>query len=515
MKQFFCVISILLFSCTLMPFPYRFQRLVRLENDKKTIKHCVDFIYDYHAFTKDSAKRPSKKMVKKGVLKPEEQALLSTGERTLLGALRTLDREAGEPVDLLWEHATFFESIPNIEAQFIDYGGKTFLQELQEGVHWLTFTNSDTYRRKYFSDFMDKTYVNKIVDVIASLDELFGTTSPCSSDSDHPYCRIQKISNKTHRIEIRDYWSAFILHDYKTKIRPLLNTVLPSCQPSCIVRDLVEHLNKFPPYEGFDVERVLLPLRVRLTDFEFLINILSTSKEHSIVYAGGAHCEKVSSRLIDYFEYTLLTDIGSESGSAMSLQLLPRAWNYFVEKPSVSLNRYNKAGNKPFINLVLPDSDIMKEYAAFFTDITTGSDEAVVEKLRTFFKKTDKTFANFIEQPINDSFSLLVLTVIRRLAESTKFLLEHGARVNVRNLSGQTPLFFAGPHPKIVELLLQFGADRSARDDNNVSVLEHFKQSQYTDPKSIILIEQKVATSFEKDLSRLNAELSLLMQSLM
>ncbi|MFA6066042.1 MAG: hypothetical protein WC707_02555 [Candidatus Babeliaceae bacterium] len=62
MKRIICII-LYCYASLSMTHSYHFQRFVLLEDDKKTIKKCVDFIYDIHFFTKDAAKRSSKKIL--------------------------------------------------------------------------------------------------------------------------------------------------------------------------------------------------------------------------------------------------------------------------------------------------------------------------------------------------------------------------------------------------------------------------------------------------------------------
>ena len=60
-----------------------------------------------------------------------------------------------------------------------------------------------------------------------------------------------------------------------------------------------------------------------------------------------------------------------------------------------------------------------------------------------------------------------------RYTKTAQLLLEHGAGVHVRNKNGQTPLHLALHHGRfgIVALLLKFGADADAQDDDTMSPL--------------------------------------------
>ena len=56
-----------------------------------------------------------------------------------------------------------------------------------------------------------------------------------------------------------------------------------------------------------------------------------------------------------------------------------------------------------------------------------------------------------------------------------RLLLEHGAKVDERDVSGNTALVFAavGGHVETVKLLLAAGADPNRRDEQGKTVLQH------------------------------------------
>ncbi|MFA6066791.1 MAG: ankyrin repeat domain-containing protein [Candidatus Babeliaceae bacterium] len=277
------------------------------------------------------------------------------------------------------------------------------------------------------------------------------------------------------------------------------------------MKDLAEEFKK-PVNKDFVLQ--LTSFGNSIADFEFLINILRSTKEHVIVYAGGLHCEKVSQWLknLDGYGYNLITDLGFNVPNVYGITISHRAWDYLLEKPIQSFNNYKRHGNRPFINVVTEQSDVFKKFVQLCNLLdpkpntktlerlqliknifNPRSDTKILEQLQQFFKKADTTFVNFIEAriPKYDNQTLLFATVNRGLIKSTDFLLKHGARANVRDDKGQTPLFYAGPYPEIVKLLLESGADTSVKNNAHQSVIDYLDLQANTTAESRDLVENK------------------------
>jgi ankyrin repeat protein len=69
---------------------------------------------------------------------------------------------------------------------------------------------------------------------------------------------------------------------------------------------------------------------------------------------------------------------------------------------------------------------------------------------------------------------LLGFLTVRRACALVELLLAHGARAEVRDARGATPLHLAATHRALplAELLLTHGADPTSRNDNSLSPLE-------------------------------------------
>ncbi|MFA6066789.1 MAG: ankyrin repeat domain-containing protein [Candidatus Babeliaceae bacterium] len=514
--------SIILFCCPFitLSYPYRFQRLISLEKDGKTIKKCVDFISDAHIQVPDFAKKPSMKKVKAGLLKVDEQHALSTPERTLLAALRTLNKPGRKEIDLLWEFVPNSEYYSIAEVDFIAYGGNILLQEFQDANN-ITFINSDTHRRGkvIFDALFNLAFIHAdrglsseelksitIKKLLDSLDAFFDDT-PCDTNTNRQFCDLSKITDaESHKITQADW--LFFKNLYQKEARPIFSNIL-QCKVNATAEDLRQQLLQ---EKNLTQSETITTMYTFMTNFEFLINILSTSKEHVIAYAGGDHCDTISQGLKGPYGWNLVIDLGFNIPDIYGVTISHRAWDYLLETPLQSLNNYKRHGDRPFINIVTAESDVLKKFVLLISifnprpDATRlerlkrslknifypRSDEKTLEQLQQFFTQADKTFVHFIEWRISkyDNQTLLFATVNQGLVKSTEFLLEHGARANVRDDKGLTPLFYAGPYPEIVKLLLASGADVNVKNNDNQSVYTYLNNQKNTKPESKNLVAQ-------------------------
>ncbi|MFA6066792.1 MAG: hypothetical protein WC707_06445 [Candidatus Babeliaceae bacterium] len=238
--------SIMLFCFfTALPYPYRFQRLLLLDKDTQDIKNCVDIIYDHHIAVDDFAKKPSISKVKEGLLQLDEQHALSTPDRTLLAAFRTLNKrkfESGNAkkkggvegkIDLLWESTEPQSVNPNAE-KFIKYAAGLFSKEFT-GANNITFIDSDTYRQNSFIFLAFEAMRKELVPMHSTAElswipigvtEYFKTTS-CDITTSRQYCDLMNIKDTESREKVAKKWSA-LQDEYKTKILPFFTKLLQS-----------------------------------------------------------------------------------------------------------------------------------------------------------------------------------------------------------------------------------------------------------------------------------------------
>ncbi|MFA6066423.1 MAG: ankyrin repeat domain-containing protein [Candidatus Babeliaceae bacterium] len=515
LKQKVITLCLIIFLCsflTVLSYPYRFQRLMLLDKNTQDIKKCVDIIYDIHIMAPDFAKKPSRKNVREGLLKLDERHALSTPERILLAVLRTLNKQADEKIDLLWELVQNAEFYPATQLDFMSYGGKVFPKEFKNSNN-ITFINSDTYRAKFnaitsIANNGPQYSSAKIVDIKSGLDNFFNIDLSCEKHTIRQFCDLFKITDKDNFTLAKKDWLSF-KELYEKEAKPIFNDILKH-KAHATTTDLIEHLEHLPPIQESLLRQQLASVINQITDFELLINILSSSsKNHAVIYAGGAHCKRIWQWLQNVYGYDLITDLGSEINYTNAI-ISHKAWAYLLEKPIQSLNRYKQWGNRPFINIVTEGSEIWNNFAQFFNIFIHRSDAEMLEQLQQFFKKADKTFVNFMETRLytQNNQTLLFTTVNQGLMQSTEFLIKHGARTNVPDNKGQTPLFYAGPYPDIVKLLLAHGANASAKNNNNQSVMRYLYNQKNTDPESKVLIAQnqlsfKWLTRAKKYLSKL------------
>ncbi len=89
----------------------------------------------------------------------------------------------------------------------------------------------------------------------------------------------------------------------------------------------------------------------------------------------------------------------------------------------------------------------------------------------------------------NPNEQLIVAVFNQNLAHAEKSLRE-GAKINAKNFAGKTPLHYAMYFEDIdmVLLLLEYGADMSAKDNNNESPVEYmFDEWNYSQNKNHVM----------------------------
>jgi len=129
-----------------------------------------------------------------------------------------------------------------------------------------------------------------------------------------------------------------------------------------------------------------------------------------------------------------------------------------IEKEQQVLRRAIDSGNVYVVDAILSQA------------ISSGNIDGNVDEVKELLAGED----------LPDSFRERALFVAldshTPTTEMVKFLLQRGALVDARNVSGETPLIMfaelAENHPEIVELLLANGADPHAKDDQGKTALD-------------------------------------------
>ena len=104
-----------------------------------------------------------------------------------------------------------------------------------------------------------------------------------------------------------------------------------------------------------------------------------------------------------------------------------------------------------------------------------------------FYQKYEKRFLDC--DWTTDNRSLLMYSAGEGQYEITEFLLKEGASVNHFDLFLQTPIFFAVHDPKIVKLLIQYGALVNVEDEDK-NTPEDFAEWSHCDESVKIIREQ-------------------------
>lgn len=485
------MVAIALFGQSLSAFPYRFTRLIKTDAAGKIAK-TVDLIYDTHVKIPQLTKKVAldKKMAIKKGISPEEWPELAVVERSLEDSLRRLSEQPGEKIDLIWEwseqHKAYVYMLSNLmvtdRSVFLLEGGKRFEEKFNanEGKR-IKFVSGDTYRRDvplseilYLVHIVHKNLNGMILSNISGY--LNETMKKADSDIQNNKSAIVNSGYellqeyfKYVKDEISKFLSKYGLEGYPASSEKIDTWIQRIKEKGIAIRGKVLTYNDLYQ-DWFKISKIIMNL-------ELLVRMLSSNASHIIVYAGGNHCEDVMDEFISYHEFIKIIDIGIVPAENFYITLAPSAWNYLQEAPADSLRKGNY--------IALMDEKYYQEIAQTIEEDNPGLLRvSIVKSIRC---RADLVNAISVEEhrsllhyavlyDAQKCLALLLyysaLTNIKDLlgntpifyvksVETAKELLKHGAKINIHNNSGETPLYHAVLMNEVetVSALLEAGAD--------------------------------------------------------
>lgn len=418
--------SLLLYCITTIAVPYQFKRIIFTQGNE--IIKTIDLIYDVHLDVSEIVnKKYNKKYQResKKLLKDEEISLFTTGERSLLIALRTLAKQK-EQIDLLWELTRvrglykLFEPTQTdfSQLQWIQYGGILAEEFSPQQKKSVVLRDADTYRFNNPKNLLD----------------------PDNSDAVNDLKAVEKHAFSHYHSILQAYWEQF----KKDTVKPVVDYLL--LHKNATIENVPNNIEE----KWGDIP-----------DAEFVIKPFTSNVKHTVIYAGGSHCTAVANILTDIskgfdgkevFDLGCSSDIRDEKNKKFYIPIMiPTTWSYLLESPMKSLNRYKKYRNKAFTNLA---DDLWKPFIALRDQLFNvllpkdnqdikKSDENIHKELVDFYAQASKTFIDFIN--VRDGFgkTLLHYAVQKNLPETVEFLLQHNAYTNILDNEGRLPFDYA------------------------------------------------------------------------
>ena len=135
-------------------------------------------------------------------------------------------------------------------------------------------------------------------------------------------------------------------------------------------------------------------------------------------------------------------------------------------KKGADINEKGEAGDTP-LHWIRGDDDVAKLLIKHRADVNAQDEDGntpLHKSIRTYSRLHCSPFTKVYCPPYDYTKKI----------EKAKFLIEHGANVNSRNNSGDTPLHFA-PNIEIAKLLIDNGADVNVRDKSRFTPLHNAK----------------------------------------
>ncbi|MBI2774471.1 ankyrin repeat domain-containing protein [Candidatus Dependentiae bacterium] len=508
------VIAMFIYS-TAQSAPYQFRRIVILK-DNKIIK-TIDLISDFHQPVHEMVKKPSRKQK---LLSLDERHAFTAAERTLLITLRRLAKQ-NKQIQLLWEETLVEKGwiLPKlnnpVEMDWIVYSHhlKEEFSPLKKAA--IVYENGDTYRipssSQYDPDNLSPSVPNELIEKMLDT-PVKDTTAFIGSLLDPQFSKALKDLDSVKNSPYKDFYDELVLlwQQYENNnIKPLHHYLerLLNKNPKITIGQARKNIIKL--HEEDKIEELINAFS-DLPDIEFLIKLFA-SIDHTIIYAGGDHCDKIATYLLDNFNGKLLIDLGTTTKSfrvdpkitsnevELTPVLLSKTWFYLAEEPQKSFSRFksraravtNLASDKiwdEFIELRNQMSDVFdrvrneKNIAAALKK----EDLQILSKLSLFFNKSSKTFIDFMNVRDGFMFTLLYYAVKGNLLETAKFLIKHGSKINAQDGQGNTPLFYTST-VDMTKLLLENGASIDIKNINGATAIQNAIVLENTDAVSIML----------------------------
>lgn len=124
--------------------------------------------------------------------------------------------------------------------------------------------------------------------------------------------------------------------------------------------------------------------------------------------------------------------------------------------------------------------------------------------------RNDETFNKVSATPQELGSMLITLIKTRRdgasgnitLVERCKELLDSGADIETRDDKGMTPLMWAGANfrAKILQMLIDHGADAYALDKNGLSAIDHAQRKKHK--PAVLMLKTAQMVQFYRDLEK-------------
>ncbi len=462
--------------CTLPSFlyayPYAFYRLIQ-EKDREIIK-VVDLICDRHQNIEQKVSKPSRG-IPITLLSSDERGIFTSVERTLLHTLREIaQKKETEPITLLWEgNRVLFAAAPSgvfmqdIEAKFV----KEFAEDQRKNI---IFAPADSYRFNsrawtplVYKEFMDPNDIEQIsLGMIGLFIKDTFRQPPLRGEADKD---LQKIQDPALKLKLTTIWNHYVE-----------NTLKPFYE-KYIANDEDMTLNEFirlPIYKEFNKDFNDKIIAV-MTDYELLLKLFGSTK-HVIIYAGGEHCDGVVNMLmderntygLDEYKFQLVMRCGIVRAPGLyNATLLPDFCRLLKESPQLILSKYKAKGKY--------DHVIYNSTIGRFFDVMQQMRQLTFKEqqqmLNPILSEARAAYVDLINAQDASGHTALYYAVENQSFEMTKFLLNHGAIVNITDAPyGNTPLMEAvsSGDKSITMLLLNKGANPLQSNLSGTSVFD-------------------------------------------
>ena len=467
------VILLIFLPFLVFSFPYRLVRLIGPEPKRKIPepkRKIVDLIFETHIDI--TQPEPAASIRRPSVQK--EEKLFGVAERRLADIFTVLNKKP-QKIDLLWEldRKTINEGCL-LEAGFLLGMGCKLAKQYAPWKHQnITFVPADNFRRieHYLSQLRKLEKITYKESLQFPLSRVKKYLIKIQEDGLAYLEKIKRNVNYETFKKLIDLWREEIVVNIQ-----VLEERLKQYKSNITIAEFIKKLRTDKKSQSF-ARLWDLTISTRLTDIEMLMKIIGSDKKHVILYAGGAHCQRVAKLLEKYFSYTKTIDIGITNEILRDF----RKDNIEPILSTEGLLRIGlSSGHKEVQGLMNK-----RDFELFSKVFDLTQEERFIKILKLF----EKTYVDLFNLQKNGR-SLLHIAAHKGWNDAVKFILKQpDISLDMQDKAGETPLHKAikNNHCYIVEQLLKKGASKHTRNKAGLNALDLAAKHDYESIAKLLL----------------------------
>ncbi len=458
------VILLIFLPFLVFSFPYRITRLIGPS------AKIVDLVFELHIKLTHPEPGVSRRNLFKQIIGSTKGWRYTMAERRLIDVFNELNKKSPfGPIDLLWEinNQTIKESCGE-EFNFLFEMGCSMSQQFDPAKgKKIQFRPVDNFRDPILGMLFDVViHPDDYKDIqLLKISTVQKYLTAVTNKSSELFLQAKNQLPKQMDQRLTQIWD-----NIKNGLQHLSKTI-NIYPPTMTIGKLAKELKSKENFASWWYETII----ENIADFEMLLNILVSKKKHIILYAGGAHCNRLIKLLENNFNFKVVFDLGISTDVVNNI-FMPR--EIFPNLSSKAINLLTKRAIKQDKQLIQLIQDRSANLFIKAMDIT--DERTFIQLLKQIVKDAKKSFANLFDVEYKGK-TLLHKAIENAWDTAANFLLEQpDISLDIKDEQGNTPLHRAivKNQVEIVEQLLKKGASRHTQNEQGLNALDLATKNQ-------------------------------------